>query len=175
MIRKLGKVQKPKIPDSLFCSASCKTIVIIVMLTLNVAIFAKNPYRKEFFNAYPQAEDTMLDSLLSNDEHCGLCHNDFNGGGARNLFGLDVEETDKSAAAILALGTEDSDKDGFSNDTEILDTANFDNTPTFPGLKAYNFNLVLNVDTTEIEYNLTPSTGSDTTPPQVTVIYPNGG
>jgi len=175
MIRKLGKVHKPKIPDSLFCSASCKTIVIIVMLTLNVAIFAKNPYRKEFFNAYPQAEDTMLDSLLSNDEHCGLCHNDFNGGGARNLFGLDVEETDKSAAAILALGTEDSDKDGFSNDTEILDIANFQNTPTFPGFNANNLNLVSNVDTAEIEYNLTPSTGSDTTDPEVTVIYPNGG
>ncbi|MBN1765130.1 MAG: hypothetical protein JW860_07725, partial [Sedimentisphaerales bacterium] len=77
--------------------------------------------------------------------------------------------------AILGLGGVDSDGDGFLNEIEILDTTTFDNTPTFPGLKPANVGNVSNVDVADIQYHLVPSTGSDTDPPEVTVIWPNGG
>ncbi|MFZ9012300.1 MAG: Ig-like domain-containing protein, partial [Anaerohalosphaeraceae bacterium] len=113
--------------------------------------------------------------MPSNPGHCGVCHYDFDGSGLKNPFGLAVEATDRSEAAILALGSLDSDGDGYSNDVEITDTITYGNTPTFPGLKASNVGGVINVALTDIQTHLTPSTGSDTTPPVVTVIAPNGG
>ena len=40
--------------------------------------------------------------------------------------------------AILAIESDDSDGDGYSNLVEITDTANFGNTPTFPGYDSGN-------------------------------------
>jgi hypothetical protein len=118
---------------------------------------------------------SVLDDVPSNPGHCGVCHYDFDGSGLKNPFGLAVEATDRSEAAILALGSLDSDGDGYSNDVEITDTITYGNTPTFPGLKASNVGGVINVALTDIQTHLTPSSGSDTTPPVVTVIAPNGG
>ena len=136
---------------------------------------AKNPYRKDFFKAYPQAKGTRLDTLPSSGEHCGVCHYDFTGAGPRNAYGLAVEQTDKSVAAILGLGSLDSDADGFSNDIEITDVVQFTNTPTFPGLTPATVGGVSGVDQAELLKHLVPSTGDDTTPPEVIVISPNGG
>ncbi len=136
---------------------------------------ARKPYRDNFFTAYPSATGTVLDTVPSHPNHCGVCHYDFGGGGPRNLYGQAVEATDRSVAAILGLGGLDSDGDGFTNDVEITDTANYVNTPTFPGLTPANVGQVTNVDLADIQTHLVPSTGGDTTPPSVTLIAPNGG
>lgn len=114
-------------------------------------------YRANFFSAYPEAVGTRLDSVPSNTGHCGVCHFSFFGGGARNLFGQAVEGTpSRSVSDILGLGAFDSDGDGFTNEEEIIDTGDFGNTPTFPGLTADNVGSTSGVDTTEIENFLTP-------------------
>jgi len=141
---------------------------------------ARAPIRKAFFNVYPAAEDTtVLDELPSNANHCGVCHFDFDGGGQRNPYGLDVEVNLDSypsdEEAIQAIENNDSDADGYTNLFEITDTVNFDNTPTFPGLTAGNVGGVSNVTVSEIEGHLTPSGSSDNDPPIVTVLSPNGG
>jgi hypothetical protein len=145
----------------------------LTIFTLSVQ--AKNPYRKNFFDAYPSAEGSILDDANSISNHCGVCHYDFAGGGDRNPYGTDVEATDKSIGAILGLDSEDSDDDGFSNGTEITDTINFSNTPTFPGLTASNVGQTSNVLVSDIQNHLKPSSGGDADPPDVTVITPNGG
>ena len=52
--------------------------------------------------------------------------------------------------AIASVAGSDSDNDGYSNLVEITDTANFGNTPTFPGLSAGNLGGVLNVDPADL-------------------------
>ncbi len=156
--------------------SSCIAGAILLISCLVGIVDARNPIRKNFYSAYPSAEDTVLDSVPSHATHCGVCHFDFAGGGARNPYGLAVEGTaNQSESEILALGSLDSDSDGFSNDVEITDTITYGNTPTFPGLRPANVGSVVNVDLADIQDYLVPSTGSDTTPPVVTVIAPNGG
>ena len=151
----------------------------LILLTVCIAYtpaHARNPYRKAFFQAYPQAKGSVLDNVPSHAGHCGVCHYDFGGGGTRNPYGLSVEATtNRDKDDILGLGGADSDGDGFSNSKEITDTTTFSNTPTFPGLTPANLSSVSNVDTADIRNHLVPATGSDTTPPTVAVIVPNGG
>lgn len=154
---------------NLFCAA------FILLFILSAQSNAKNPYRKNFFDAYPSAEGSILDDANSYSNHCGVCHFDFGGGGDRNPYGKVVEATDKSIGAIQGLDSNDADLDGFSNGTEITDTINFSNTPTFPGLTASNVGLTSNVVLSDIQNHLKPSSGGDTDPPEVTVITPNGG
>jgi mono/diheme cytochrome c family protein len=152
--------------------------VLLVLSGFGIA-YARNPIRRDFFDVYPQAETTQLDDLPSNAGHCGACHFDFDGGGARNAYGADLEIRINGGMtneqAILDVESEDSDGDGFDNVVEIADLANFDNTPAFPGLSSGNVGLVLNVNQGEVEPYLTPSGGSDTTPPDVSVSSPGGG
>lgn len=140
---------------------------------------ARNPYRRAFFDRYPAADGTALNDLPSNSSHCGVCHFDFDGGGTRNPYGLALEVRLSGGmnidAAIADAELLDSDSDGFSNVIEITDTVNWSNTPTFPGLKDNNVNDVLNVDLADLLGVLTPSGGSDTTAPEVTVLAPSGG
>jgi hypothetical protein len=150
-------------------------LVILAVFMTSVPAWGRNPYRKNFFDAYPSAKNNRLDNVPSNLAHCGVCHYDFDGGGARNPYGQAVEATDRSVAAILGLDGGDSDGDGFDNATEITDTASYDNTPTFPGLTPGNIGSVSNVSVGEIQNHLVPTSGVDTTPPDVTVITPNGG
>jgi hypothetical protein len=149
--------------------------VSIVLLVAVGQVQARNNIRSNFFDAYPSAVDSRLDSVPSHSGHCGVCHFDFSGGGTRNPYGLAVGETDFSSEAILALGGLDSDGDGFSNDVEITDLINFVNTPTFPGLTPANVVNVSNVEVADLQEYLVPSSGGDTTPPDVTVIAPDGG
>jgi hypothetical protein len=154
-----------------------RTILAVLLVCINAAIVdARNPYRKAFFQAYPSAKGSVLDDVPSHSGHCGVCHYDFSGGGTRNLYGLAVEATpNRDKDDILGLDGLDSDGDGFTNGTEITDTTTFTNTPTFPGLKPANVGNVSNVALADIQQHLVPSTGTDTTPPSVTVILPNGG
>ncbi len=155
-------------------------LVIATLLTLPVSpAQARRPIRKAFFNVYPGATASRLDDLPSNAGHCGVCHFDFDGGGPRNPYGLSVEVAIGSFPttedAILSLDGLDADNDGFINNVEITDVINFTNTPTFPGLESGNVGTVANVDPADILPHLTPSGSSDTTPPVVTVLSPNGG
>lgn len=155
------------------------SVLVASVICLTPAPEGRNPIRRDFFDAYPVAEGTQLDDLPSNSGHCGVCHFDFNGGGARNPYGLGIEVGLNggldNTQAILAIETEDSDVDGFVNLTEITDLVHFTNTPTFPGLTAGNSGNTLNIPLIEIEPYLTPAGGSDTTAPVVTVYMPNGG
>lgn len=113
--------------------------------------------RANFFTAYPEAVGTRLDDLPSRAGHCGVCHFSFTGGGARNAYGLAVEATPgRTPAEILGLGGLDSDGDGFTNDEEIIDTGDFGNTPTFPGLTVDDIGGVSAIDTADLDGFLTP-------------------
>jgi hypothetical protein len=153
--------------------------ILAAFLIPDASPFAKNPYRKEFFSQYPVADGTRIDDVPSNSGHCGVCHFDFGGSDTRNPYGLSVEVGLNNgltiAEAILAVDGEDSDADGFSNNTEITDLVNFSNTSTFPGLSTDNYHLTWNVDHADIIDYLTPSGATDTIPPSVTVTDPMGG
>jgi hypothetical protein len=168
-----------------FHPTACPSIVPLasaVLLLLLSAPFAdaRPPIRTAFFGVYTNAVGSKLDSVPSHATHCGVCHYDFNGGGTRNPYGSAVETVYNSngkdaTAAILAVRAAESDGDGYSNDTEITNTLTYANTPTFPGLKTANTNLVSNVALGDIAGYLTPIIGGDTTPPVVQVLTPNGG
>jgi cytochrome c553 len=140
---------------------------------------ARPPIRKAFFSLYPVAVGTQLDNLPSNTGHCGVCHFDFNGGGPRNPYGLGIQVGISNGLsntdAILAIQNDESDGDGYINLTEITDIADWSNTPTFPGLTSSNVGSVINIPISEVEPYLTPMGGTDTIPPIVTVLTPNGG
>jgi hypothetical protein len=150
--------------------------IIVFTLCFAFNAQARNKIRNNFLAAYPNADGTVLTDVPSQPGHCGICHYDFTGAGTRNPYGVAVGNTaSQSTEEILSLDGLDSDGDGFSNGVEITDTLNYSNTPTFPGLKPSNVGSVVNVDVADIQSNLVPSAGSDTTPPEVTVIDPNGG
>jgi hypothetical protein len=157
----------------------------LLFLSLTLFIFsqvdARPPIRRAFFNVYPSAEGTQLDDLPSHSKHCGVCHFNFDGGGPRNAYGLEVQVAINSGMyatdedAIASVEGVDADGDGYVSLIEITDVSNFSNTPTFPGLSSANYQLVSNVDTLDILDYLTPSGGTDTIPPTVMVTSPNGG
>jgi len=154
-------------------------LVVLAALLIPTLSSARNPYRRAFFDRYPGANTTTLDDVPSNVGHCGVCHFDFDGGGTRNPYGLSIEvrlASGMSAAeAIADVENDDPENDGFTNLIEITDTINWSNTPTFPGLKADNVANVVNVDPADLTGYLTPSGGSDITPPVVVVSWPAGG
>jgi hypothetical protein len=139
--------------------------------------------RSAFFDLYPDAVGTTIDTVPSQSSHCGVCHYDFKSGGPPwNPYGDRIKEVlpnfsggNKRQEAILSIENEDPDGDGFSTLIEVTDVTTFGNTPTFPGLTPANVGSVLQVDVSEIQNHLVPSTGGDTTPPSVTLIVPNGG
>ncbi|MEN7973291.1 MAG: multiheme c-type cytochrome, partial [Verrucomicrobiota bacterium] len=156
------------------------TVALLAIFISPCGTQAKNPIKTSFLNVYPDADGTVLTSVPSNPEHCGLCHYNFDGGGNRTPYGTAIEAEraangKDSEAAILTIRWFDSDGDGKLNEIEITDTNNYSNTPTFPGLSVANVGDVSLVDVEEIEDYLTPSTGVDTNPPTVTVYIPNGG
>ena len=152
--------------------------VALVILVPAVAS-ARPPIRSDFFSTYPIAVGSRLDDSPSNSHHCGVCHYDFNGGGPRNPFGLGIEigraNGLTNVQAILAIQSNDSDSDGFTNLVEITEVVLYSNTPTFPGLSSGNAASALNIPIAEISSYLSPTGATDTTPPLVTVSYPNGG
>jgi hypothetical protein len=158
-------------------------VPLVALLVPIQSLQARPNIRDAFFTDYPNAVGTVLDSVPSHTTHCGVCHYDFSGGGTRNPYGASIEAAlpnfpntaQGRQQAILSVENLDADADGFSAVIEVTDTVDFVNTPTFPGLTPANVGNVVNVALTDIEDYLVPSTGSDTTPPSVTVLYPNGG
>jgi hypothetical protein len=157
-------------------------IVTAVITLLPLSLQAKNPIRSDFFNTYPDAVNSLLYDATTSETHphCGVCHYAFSGGGPRNPYGAAVEAErasngKDSVAAFLAIESEDSDLDGYSNIDEITNSAISPYSPTFPGYSAANDDLITQVSLGEISTNLTPSTGADTDPPVVTVTSPGSG
>jgi hypothetical protein len=157
----------------IFLCLLCTFVLLAVPFTAQ----ARPPIRADFFTEYPGAVGSQLDALPSDSKHCGVCHFDFAGGGPRNPYGLGIEvgigNGLSNSQAILAIEGNDSDGDGHTNLTEITNTV-FTNTPTFPGLSSGNVGSTSNIPLNEITPYLTPMGSTDTTPPVVTVIAPNG-
>lgn len=160
-----------------FAVGSCGLLMVLAAVPCRA-----NPnIRKSFFNAYPEAVGTRLDTLPSAASHCGACHFNFKNGGSpwnpygdriRSIGGLNSDSG--RIAAIQAAGNQDDDADGYLGVTEITGTT-FSNTPTFPGLSSANVGQTTNVTTSELMPYLTPTVAVDTTPPAVVVLSPNGG
>jgi hypothetical protein len=168
--------------EPLFVRSRFVLPLIIVGLLSGVAVQARPTIRDAFFTMYPSAVGTRLDTLPSNPGHCGVCHYDFNGGGTRNFYGAAIgnsgfalNTTSGRSNAVWSVRLLDSDSDGYVSETEITNRISFSNVPTFPGLNSANTNLVSNVSLGEIANYLTPSTATDTTPPVVQLLTPNGG
>jgi hypothetical protein len=160
------------------------TLAVAVGLLLVIpAVFARPTIRASFFSAYPSAVGTRLDNLPSHSGHCGVCHYDFNGGGARNPYGVrlgsvipNYANTDAGRQqAMHFIENEDPEADGYSALVEITSHA-YANTPTFPGLSASLVGNAVNIPVlSEVTPYLTPTTGVDAQPPVVDVTAPDGG
>ncbi|MBN1492171.1 MAG: hypothetical protein JXA69_19825, partial [Phycisphaerae bacterium] len=154
--------------------------VLVAVMVMPTAAFGRANIRSAFFEVYPNAVGTPIDTVPSQPNHCGVCHYDFTGGGPRNPYGIRLGEelpnwpNPQKDRAIRAIENEDSDNDGFSTLTEVTNVVTYSNTPTFPGLTPANLANVSNVTTSEIQMYLVPSTGGDTTPPDVSLIAPDG-
>lgn len=154
--------------------------LILALLALGLTdALARNPVRTAFFQNYPGAVGSVLDTVPSRPGHCGVCHYDFSGGGARNPYGVAVGNNlgSGNSNAVWLVRNLDSDGDGVSNLNEITDKITYANTPTFSGLQSTNFNttLIKNVSLSDIAGHITPVVGGDTTPPTVVVTKPAGG
>lgn len=137
---------------------------------------AKKPIRDAFFQNYPTALGTVLDTVPSKPGHCGVCHYAFGGGGDRNPYGLAVQAklSQGNSNAVWLVRNADSDGDGFFNIAEVnTNRTMYNNMPTFPGYT--NTAGITEVNLGQIAGYLVPVTGGDTTPPSVTVTKPNGG
>ncbi len=142
---------------------------------------ARPNIRLAFFTVYPSALGSKLDNLPSFAGHCAVCHFDAAGGGAKNFYGDALANSGKNLnkdtgriQAVEAVANLDSDRDGYTTLTEIT-AAGYSNTPTFPGLSSANVGNVTGVPTLEVSPYVTPTTVVDNTPPEVTVLAPNGG
>jgi cytochrome c553 len=158
----------------------CQMLIAVLLVLGAVVAQARNPIRRSFFeNAYPATAGSVLDNLPSSSGHCGLCHYAFGGGGARNPYGLAIQDGLagglNNLQAILAAGPLDSDGDGYTSTVEITDTINYPNTPTFPGYSDANVHLVTGVNPADLIGTLTPATDVDNDPPVVVVTRPTGG
>lgn len=135
---------------------------------------ARNNIRDAFFDVYSDAVGTTIETVPSHENHCGVCHYDFGGGGPRNLYGARLEQVlpgfpsnpNGRRQAVQSIANEDPDGDGFSTLIEVTDMTTFANTPTFAGLTPANVGNAVNVDVAEIQDYLVPSTGAETTPPE---------
>jgi hypothetical protein len=163
------------------CAAA--TAIVLIILISHQPVDARQNIRQAFFEVYPDAVGTTIETVPSHENHCGVCHYAFGGGGPRNPYGVAIQDTldyfpnnnEGRRQAVQSIENEDSDGDGFSAFIEITDVTTFDNTPTFPGLTPANIGNVSDVDPSDIEFHLVPSTGGDITPPEVLVLTPNGG
>ncbi|MHC4825677.1 MAG: Ig-like domain-containing protein, partial [Planctomycetota bacterium] len=161
----------------------CLVAVGAGLLALPGEAQARNNIREAFFDVYSGAVGTPIETVPSFPNHCGNCHYAFGGGGPRNPYGQDLETAlagfpsnpNGRRQAVESIENVDCDNDSFSTLVEVTDTVTFGNTPTFAGLTPANVGQVSEVDVSEIQPYLVPSSGQDLTPPTVVVFTPNGG
>lgn len=164
-------------------SISLTTAVLSLFALSALPLQARAPIRSAFFGVYTNAVGSKLDNLTGKPGHCGVCHYDFNGGNTRNPYGAGVEarynaNSKNATEAVTYVRGQDPESDGYTTDTEVTNVTAYANTPTFPGLKTSNTNLVVNLNgaqLAELAGFLTPTIGGDTTPPSVALLTPNGG
>jgi hypothetical protein len=135
-------------------------LLALILVTVGApSAWATGGIKSEFLTAYPPADGSRLTTLPSAPNHCGACHFDFafapNMGDNLNPYGEAMVENGTSAAEILAIGSQDSDGDGYSNDEEITGTG-FTNIPTFPGLEPSIVSQANGVSPTELTGFLVP-------------------
>ncbi|MFN7138722.1 MAG: hypothetical protein ACK4UN_05250 [Limisphaerales bacterium] len=115
------------------------SVTTFIFLTLSA--YGRQNIRQAFFEVFPTAVGSRLDHLPSKTSHCGVCHYDFNGGGARNPWGAAIEaalpnfpnNATGRSNAVYSLRHLDPDNDGYSTLVEVNDVFNYNNTPTFRG------------------------------------------
>ncbi|MCF7674406.1 MAG: cytochrome c family protein [Akkermansiaceae bacterium] len=157
----------------------------VIVLASAATVHARPNIKSAFMSVYPNAVGSKLDDLPSMTNHCAVCHYQASGGGAKNPYGeailnsgQNLNKAQGRINAVTAVANLDSDGDGYPTATEVT-AAGFSNTPTFPGLinepNNSNVALVTGVPTLEIIPYVKPTTTVDTTPPEVTVLTPNGG
>ncbi|MBD3334646.1 MAG: hypothetical protein GF355_03940, partial [Candidatus Eisenbacteria bacterium] len=133
------KTSQTKVYRLLLWTSVAALIALVGMTTL---AGARNNIRDAFFAVYPNAVGSPLDGVPSIQDHCGVCHYQFTGGGDRNPYGLDVEAAlpnfpnnpQGREQAIQSVENQDADGDGYTALVEVTDEVNYLNTPTFPGL-----------------------------------------
>jgi hypothetical protein len=133
-------------------------LVLLASILVTVgapSAWATRTIKTNFKTAYPSAIGSRLDTLPSAVNHCGVCHFTFNAGGDLNPYGEAIAANGSSSAEILAIGSLDSDGDGFTNDEEIKGTG-FTNIPTFSGLTPSNVSQVTGVTPSELTGFLVP-------------------
>jgi hypothetical protein len=158
-------------------------MALAAILALTESTRANPKIRSAFMANYPSAVTNRIGNLPSNDNHCGACHYNFDGGGERNPHGLNIEtnlsnfpNTDAGKSnTVYSVRDKDPDLDGFSTLMEMTGVAYYPNCPTFPGLTAANIGRVYNVTNSEISGHLVPASSVDNTPPVVQLTKPNGG
>ena len=160
-------------------------LVALLVLVGSDPCAARKPIRDAFFDHYPDASGSAVDSLPSNATHCGACHYDFNGGGPRNPYGVSLEAmaqangldvaSKRDRPQIVALADPlDPDGDGLTTGQE-LDATGHANGATFPGWSEVYVDRVVHVLQSEVEAYLTPVAALEGDPPSVTLLSPNGG
>jgi hypothetical protein len=135
--------------------------IAIAAVVLGVASLASA--RPLYFNAF-----TDLYGLAPGDDlyACGVCHRNWEGTGARNPFGVAVEQqlyiSKPITDAILAVENDDTDGDGFSNVDEITVHG------TLPAYSCGNFTLAFNTPV-NFQSLITPSVPSCLEPKDILV------
>ena len=136
------------------------SLCIAASFCLVDAAHARPSYFAAFTSRYPGATELAT---------CGTCHIDFNGGGARNTFGVAFfaagGPTDP-AAALTAIEPGDADGDGTANLTEIVTETGF-----FPGWSCANYLEAVNApgDLSEFVDPQVPGCGDVTTTTSILV------
>ena len=144
-----------RIPQLLKRGLRWSSIVLLCCTTLPV--LAYNTYLDNY-NATHNTQGTRLST-------CGLCHYNFNGGGARTPYGEDYRLNNYDAANILTL---DSDGDTYTNAEEAAA-----NVLTIPGLSCNNLSNVLNAPANVADY-VNPANLGCITQGQLPIANPNG-
>jgi hypothetical protein len=147
-------------------------LVLILITAGSSSAWATSGIKTRFLTAYPSAAGSRLATLPSAPNHCGACHFAFSSSDADtsnlNPYGDAMANNGTSSTEILAIGSLDSDGDGFSNNAEITG-AGFTNIPTFSGLKPSNVSNVSGVTLSEINGFLVPVAATQSGSLQVTL------
>jgi hypothetical protein len=114
----------------------CLALAGAVLLALPGEAQARGNIRSAFFDVYPDAVGTPIETVPSFPGHCGVCHYAFGGGGTRNPYGALLEAAlpgfpsnpNGRRSAVASIENDDADSDGYSTLIEVTDKLNFSTT-----------------------------------------------